>query len=112
MRNVPGYPKLRSLTTPLKCKMWLSKTHNIPFGFKWGGASAPWSLLPFFPRHNHPVASCKHDYRCSKARNGAERKWADKEFEKDVGVTSWWVTKKIGYTGVRIGALLGIGSDF
>jgi hypothetical protein len=46
------------------------------------------------------------------AKNPVERKFADKEFEKDVGKTSWWLTKKVGYIGVRIGAFLGIGTNY
>lgn len=44
--------------------------------------------------------------------NAEQRKWADEEFRKDVGETSWWITKQIGYLGVRIGAMFGIGSNF
>lgn len=111
MSNVPGSPKLRALTHPLVCKMWNGED-EIPIGFVWDGASTPWFALPFFPRHDHPLASCKHDYRCLKARNDAERKWADIEFRKDVDRTSWKITSKMGYYGVRVGALLGIGSSF
>jgi hypothetical protein len=84
----------------------------IPSGFTWDGSSVPFIFQGIFPRHNHPIASCRHDYRCQKATSKAERKFADKEFEKDVGTTSWWITKKVGYLGVRVGAFLGIGSSF
>jgi hypothetical protein len=46
------------------------------------------------------------------ATSKAERKFADKEFEKDVGSTSYWITKKVGYIGVRVGAFFGIGNNF
>jgi hypothetical protein len=46
------------------------------------------------------------------AKNPVDRRFADKEFEKDVGKTSWWLTKKVGYLGVRIGAFLGIGCNY
>lgn len=109
MRNVPGRPDLRALTLPLELVNQDGSTSEIPAGFYWDGSSAPAVLQAVFPRHNHPIASCRHDWRCKHARNGAERKWADQQFEKDVGTTSWWITKKVGYLGVRIGAMLGIG---
>ena len=112
MRTVPGNWKLRVLTKPLSCKMWDGTTHEIPAGFTWDGSSTPTILLPLFPKHRHPLASCKHDYRCGKATNDAERKWSDGEFKKDVGRTSWKITSKMGYCGVRVGAMLGIGSNF
>ena len=112
MRNVPGKPKYRALTAPLSCLMSDGSHEDIPIDFEWDGSSVPWIFQGFFPRHNHPISSCKHDYRCSKAKNKAERAWNDKEFEKDVGTTSWWITKKAGYVGVRVGAFFGIGNRF
>jgi len=112
MRTVPGEPKLRTLTHPLECKMWDGTIHHIPAGFSWNGNSVPFVFRGLFPRHDHPLASVKHDYRCSKARNAAERAWADVQFQADIATTGWWITAKIGYIGVRIGALFGIGSSF
>lgn len=100
------------LTEPLICEHWDGSTRYIPTGFGWDGSSVPFIFQGMFPRHRHPIASCRHDWRCAHAKNKAERKWADQEFEKDVGTTSWYVTKKIGYYGVRIGAFLGIGNQF
>jgi hypothetical protein len=109
MRNVPGNGKLRALDIPLPIKKMDGNMGLVPADFEWDGSSVPWIFQGIFPRHNHPIASCRHDWRCRNARNKAERLFADKEFEKDVGTTSWWVTKKVGYIGVRIGAFLGIG---
>ena len=112
MRNEDGAPKLRILTKPLLCKMWDGATDVIPFDFKWDGSSVPFIFQGFFPRHRHPVASCKHDFRCGKAENKEQRKFADEQFQIDVGKTSWKVTSKLGYIGVRIGAFFGVGSNF
>jgi len=112
MRNVPGTDDSRALDQPLPCLMPDGTVDMIPIDFVWDGNSTPKPLQWVFPRHNHPIASCRHDFRCEKAKNAAERKFADEHFEIDVGATSWWITKKVGYVGVRIGAFLGIGSNF
>jgi hypothetical protein len=115
MRNVPEKknPHLRKLTAPLVCPRPAPDGGMIPAlipaGFEWDGSSVPWLFQGFFPRHRHPIASCRHDWRCKKAKTPAERKWADEQFRIDVGRTSWWITKQVGYLGVRIGALMGIG---
>jgi len=111
MRNVPekgdGW---RVLDAYLPCPMWpgYKGMEVIEADFEWNGNSAGW-LAFTFPRWNHPIASCRHDFRCEKASCPEERAWADAEFRKDVGTTSWWITKQWGYAGVRVGALLGIG---
>lgn len=112
MQSVPGKPNHRELFLPLPCIDEDGEFNVIPQGFIWNGSSVPFGFNAMFPRHRHPIASCRHDWRCSRAKNKAERKFADKQFEKDVGKTSWWVTKKAGYLGVRIGALFGIGNSF
>jgi hypothetical protein len=112
MRNVPGKAHNRALTAPLKYVKFGGGTGLIPAGFEWDGSSVPWVFQQVFPRHRHPIASCRHDYRCRKAKTPEERLFADKEFERDVGRTSWWITKKVGYLGVRIGAYLGIGKYY
>jgi len=104
MSNVPGDWKLRQLDQPLKAVKYGGGVELIPAGFVWNGSSSG-VLAPVFPRHRHPIASCRHDYRCGQAKTREERLFADKEFEKDVGKTSWWITKKLGYWGVRIGAM-------
>lgn len=109
MRSCPGRPIHRALTKPLVCEMPDGSIHDIPVGFTWDGSSVPLIFQGVFPRHRHPIASCKHDYRCQLAQNAAERKWADQQFEQDVGKTSWWITKKLGYLGVRVGAFFGVG---
>lgn len=106
MRTVPGRPKYRVLTQPLECRNMDGSDGVIPAGFASDGSSSG-IFAPIFPRHQHPVAYFRHDWRCIRAKNAKERAWADKEFERDVGRTSWWITKKIGYLGVRIGALFG-----
>ena len=106
MTNVPGSEKNIELFRPLPMLMWDEETWGvIPEGFRWDGSSVPYIFQGIFPRHNHPIASCRHDWRCKNAKDKHQRAWADKEFEKDVGSTSWWITKKVGYLGVRIGAL-------
>ena len=112
MRSVPGKPLCRALTRPLKLKTIDNRQTEIPVGFEWDGSSAPWLFNGLFPRHMHPIASCRHDWRCLHAKDWHERKWADKQFEIDVGKTSWWITKKMGYYGVRIGAWLGVGKHY
>jgi len=114
MRNVPekgdGW---RALDTYLPCPMWpgYKGPQSVPDDFEWNGHSSG-LLAPVFPKWNHPIASCRHDFRCEKAQNAEQRAWADKEFEKDVGTTSWWITKKLGYAGVRLGAMFGIGQNY
>lgn len=109
MRTVPGKPHHRKLTAPLKYVKFGGDVGLIPAGFEWDGSSVPWVFQRIFPKWRHPIASCRHDWRCRKAQTPEERLFADKEFERDVGRTSWWITKKLGYIGVRIGAYLGIG---
>ena len=111
MQNVPGDPKLRRLTKPLPCKNMDGTMGEIPSPFIWNGASSGFFKW-FFPRHNHPIATCRHDYRCEKAKTKEERKFADDQFKIDVGKTSGWWTQTKGYVGVRIGAMAGIGSSF
>ena len=109
MRNVPGKPKNRALNHPLLCHNIDGTFCGIPIDFQWDGSSVPFVFQGVFPRHRHPIASCRHDWRCKNAKTPAERKFADKQFRTDVGKTSWWITKQVGYIGVRIGAYLGIG---
>jgi hypothetical protein len=112
MTNVEDDGDSRQLFFPLPLKNMDGTDGYIPSGFIWDGSSVPFIFQGIFPRHNHPIASCRHDYRCQTATSKAERKFADVEFEKDVGTTSWWITKKVGYLGVRVGAFFGIGSNF
>lgn len=112
MRNVPGKPKIRALDAPLPCMNFDGTPGEVPIDFHWDGSSVPWLFRGLFPRHRHPVASGRHDWRCLNAKNAAERLFADKRFQIDVGKTSWWVTKKFGYWGARLGAFFGMGSDF
>jgi len=111
MRTVPGYPNERALTQALSCRKMDGSEEFIPPGFVSDGSSSG-IFAPIFPRHQHPVAYFRHDFCCSRPQTKAERAWADKEFEKDVGTTSWWITKKIGYIGVRVGAFFGVGCRY
>ena len=104
MRNVPGKPKHRALTRPLPFEKYGGGEGLIPAGYEWDGSSVPFIFQGIFPRHLHPIASCRHDWRCEHAQTLEERRWGDAQFEADVGTTSWWVTKKIGYAGVTIGS--------
>ena len=112
MRNVPGQPKMRALTRALPCVMPNGAIDMIPINFTWDGSSVFFIIQGFFPRHRHPIASCKHDYRCGKAKNKKERLFADKQFKIDVRTTSWKITAWSGYMGVRVGAFFGVGSNF
>jgi hypothetical protein len=134
MRNVEDKPLCRALLAPLKAKKHGGGVEEIPIDFEWDGSSAEllyesvpkvkrfflrlvsaplnFVMRSVFPRQRHPVASCRHDWRCERANTPEERKWADGEFEKDVGKTSWWITKKAGYVGVRTGALFGVGVHY
>lgn len=112
MRTVPGEPQMRALTGPLPCKNFDGSDGEVPFNFKWDGSSVPLIFRGLFPRHDHPIASCRHDWRCRNAKSPEERKWADGEFREDVGRTSWWITKQIGYVGVRVGATFGVGVNY
>ncbi len=112
MKTIHEKPLHRELTRPLPADNYDGTPGEVPVGFVWDGSSVPFLFQGVFPRHRHPVASCRHDWRCRNAKSAKERKWADKEFEKDVGTTSWWITKKVGYAGVRIGAFLGIGQNY
>lgn len=114
MRTVPEKgDKVRALDAYLPCKMWpgAEQFDVIPSDFEWDGNSSG-LFAPIFPQWNHPIASCRHDWRCYHAKNAEQRKWADEQFRKDVGTTSWWITKQVGYLGVRAGAMLGIGSRY
>lgn len=112
MRNVPGNDKMRVLDAALPCSNYDGTDGEVPMDFGWDGASVPLIFQGVFPRHNHPIASCRHDWRCRNAKNSEERKWADGEFKKDVGTTGWWITKQVGYIGVRVGALFGVGVNY
>ena len=112
MQTVENKANWRELSEPLPLKNVYGMQEYIPPGFQWNGSSVPIGFNAVFPRHRHPIASCRPDWRCAHARCAAERAYADRQFEKDVGKSSWWITKKLGYAGVRIGAFFGVGSNF
>lgn len=110
MRSVRSNLNLRELLEPLPCG-----DDFVPLCFRWNGSSS--GIFQFgwvfnFPRWKHPIASCRHDWRCAIAKNKEERKIADELFREDIGIggTKWEQLK--GYWGVRLGALLGIGNNF
>ena len=114
MRTVPECgDQWRALDAPLPCRMWRGWKGPlaVPTDYHWDGNSSG-LFAPVFPQWNHPIASCRHDWRCGHAQNAEQRKWADEEFRRDVGTTSWWVTAQLGYLGVRAGAFLGIGKNY
>ena len=112
MRNVEDDPDGRALTQPLYCINQDGTDDCIPIDFTWDGSSVPWVFQGFFPRHRHPIASCRHDWRSHRAKNRSERRFADEQFRLDVGATSWRITAWFGYAGVRVGAFFGVGSFF
>ena len=104
MRNVPGKPLHRALTEPMKCVDKDGDPDFIMEGFEWDGSSVPKLFQGLFPRMRHPVASCRHDYRCRYAKSKSDRKFADDEFRKDVDSTSWKLTSTLMFFGVRLGS--------
>ena len=100
-------PDVRQLTSPIPCG-----DGEVPKGFISDGASCGvmrYAGIFAFPKHKHPIAFFRHDWRCSLAANAKERRFADNEFRLDVARTgTWWESIK-GYIGVRLGAILGIG---
>jgi hypothetical protein len=110
--TVPGKPIHRALTETHACTMPDGTTEEIPIDWTWDGSSIFWLIARVFPRWRHPIASCEHDYGCAKAKNKEERKFHDEKFQVTVGNTSWWITKKFGFFGVRIGSFFGIGNHF
>lgn len=98
----------------------------VPVDFAFDGASAPrifWGIIPPFKRTKK--AACIHDWLCRNAKNKEDRAYADKMFYealKEVQVVDKKTGKKkpglnaarcaIGYAGVRLGALLGIGVHY
>jgi hypothetical protein len=110
MRNIPECPACLALDAPLPCEMWpgYEGPQEIEKDFRWNGNSSS-IMAPIFPQWNHPIASCRHDFRCEKATTPEQRKWSDQRFRDDVGSTSWWITKHLGYIGVRFGAMIGVG---
>ncbi|MCF6265245.1 MAG: hypothetical protein L3J57_01715 [Desulfuromusa sp.] len=108
MRSVPGKLDVLELTRPLPCGNGL-----VPAGYQWNGASSGiLRNLPIvnFPKWKHPIATCRHDWRCAHTKTKKQRKIADQMFRADVGQggTRWEQIK--GYLGVRLGALFGVGS--
>ena len=84
---------------------------QIPSGFSFDGASAPrifWAIIPPFKRTKK--AACVHDWLCRNAKGTEDRKVADKLFYEmllEVGLSR--LRARLGYLGVRLGALFGSG---
>lgn len=131
MRSVRGNIDVREVTQPLKVTFRDGSYEFIQPFYEWNGASSG-IFRPFFPKWKHPLATCKHDFRCERATCKEDRLFADTEFKKDIerleidekpkGAKSKvkLFFKKaglkkdsiLGYYGVRIGAFFGIGSNF
>jgi len=89
----------------------------VPSGFVWNGASSPNTPLARFiaPKfYKNIKASCVHDYLCGLCKNAKERAEADmiyflikKYIEQDQEFKCL-----LGLWGVRLGAFLGIGSNY
>jgi len=113
MRNVPGRPDMRELTQMLPLMSQavdldgqrITERDYVPVKFQWDGSSSG-IFRPIFPKHRHPIASCRHDWRCVNAKSAEDRLFADREFYKDVRRTSWWITAAMAYLGVRAWSLL------
>lgn len=110
MKSIKGDLGWRELTKPLLCG-----DGYIPEAFQWNGASSgpfQYGWMFNFPKWKHPIASCRHDFRCAIAKNKKERLEADRLFREDIGIggTKW--EQIIGFLGVRVGAFLGIGNNF
>ncbi|MDY0212570.1 MAG: hypothetical protein RBR06_06155 [Desulfuromonadaceae bacterium] len=105
-RSIPDRVDWRELTRPLPCG-----NDVIPAGWQWNGASsgiARHLVIFSFPKWKHPIASCRHDWRCAHAKTKEQRAFADKMFWIDVGRggTKWEQAK--GYAAVRLGAWFGL----
>ena len=87
---------------------------TVPKGFRFDGASAPrifWSIIP--PLRETSKASCVHDFLCRTAKNKEDRRRADWLFFVMLREAKLNILRcLIGYLGVRIGALLGIGVHY
>ena len=105
MHTDPDDWKARILDKSLPSKNYDGSDGAVPVGFRSDGSSVPWIAKGIISRHAHPIAYFRHDYRCRNAKSWQERLWADREYEKDVGRTSWWITKKLGYAGTTIGSI-------
>ena len=108
MRSVKGQLDWMELTQVLPCG-----DDFIPVEYKWNGASVgPIRSVPIigFPKWRHPIATCRHDYRCQHAQTKEQRKISDELFRDDIALgqtnklKSWWEETK-GFFGVRVGAL-------
>jgi hypothetical protein len=101
-KTIKGEPDLRQLTKPLPCG-----DSEIPIGFIWNGASVGimrYAGFLAFPKWKHPIATCRHDWRCGLTKNKEERAFADSEFRRDVNRTGTRFEKVKGFFGVRVGA--------
>ena len=86
----------------------------VPRGFVFDGASAPrmfWIVIPPFKRTKK--AAVIHDWLCSNAKDKEDRLLADKLFFKMLGEAGLSKVRcKMGYYGVRVGAMIGIGVHY
>jgi len=103
-----GYDKERTLED------FTAHGITVPGGFLFDGASAPrifWGIIPPFKRTKK--AAVIHDWLCRKAECKEDRMKADGLFYEMILESGISRTRaKIGYWGVRIGALIGIGVHY
>jgi hypothetical protein len=106
-RTIEGEPICRALTKVRLCPMPDGTVDEIPVDYEWDGSSVPRLFQGAFPKWRHPIASVLHDWGCEHSTDSPEdRKWHDDKFQDNVGSTSWWLTKKVGWLGVRTGAFM------
>jgi len=116
LNSVPGVLDLKDLVKSIPCGgAW------IPVPFRFNGSSSGWLGQLIIPRWRHPIASCRHDFRCRLIYTEYDlgnltfkevryyRQLADYYFKQDIkiGQTSEirsFLESNLGYMGVRIGA--------
>jgi hypothetical protein len=96
----------------ISIREWTYNDVTIPEGFRSDGASTPrflWWIIP--PWKRTKKAAFLHDYLCRYATCKEERREADIAFYNALIDTAKIssIRCKLGYLGVRLGALLGIG---
>jgi len=122
--TIKGKPDWRRLLEALPCGDGF-----VEVGHESDGATVMFMRsIPFFgfPKHQHPIASRRHDKRCEEAakykskaktfpRFSTERKhymslykkyrkMGDSMFKVDIGKGGTWWEQQKGYAGVRVGA--------
>ncbi len=90
---------------------YISHGIKVPVDFPFDGASAPrffWAIIPPFKMTKK--AAVVHDWLCRDAKCAYDRKKADELFYVmllEAGISK--ARARLGYLGVRLGALMGVG---